>query len=169
MIRDLLQTLIAELPCHAEEEGDFYGVERRHLINVLCERHEIEPAVAEIAVMFCESLLVSLSVLRTDDLAKGGWYFVSFPAQLLAASLLTALSDTDSRLFPDNFWNTQGIGSDQKDQQRDVLRSIELARHEHHARQQAKPIRYCYVAWSIIKLDGRILFYQREDAYSGPT
>ena len=25
------------------------------------------------------------------------------------------------------------------------------------------PIRYCYVAWSIIKLDGNILFYQRED------
>jgi 8-oxo-dGTP pyrophosphatase MutT (NUDIX family) len=28
---------------------------------------------------------------------------------------------------------------------------------------EATPIRYSYVAWGIIKLDGRILFYQRED------
>lgn len=37
------------------------------------------------------------------------------------------------------------------------------SRHRNHTSQQAQPIRYCYVAWSIIKLDGKILFYQRED------
>jgi 8-oxo-dGTP pyrophosphatase MutT (NUDIX family) len=73
------------------------------------------------------------------------------------------MADADSRLFAANFWNTQGIGNDKKDEQRNVLRSLELARVQHHASQLAQPIRYCYVAWSIIKLDGRILFYQRED------
>ena len=102
-------------------------------------------------------------MLNTDYLQKGEWCFVSFPAQLMATSILTALSDTESRLFAPNFWTTQGISSDKRDQQRDVLRFVENSRNENHASQQAQPIRYCYVAWSIIKLDGKVLFYQRED------
>ena len=68
-----------------------------------------------------------------------------------------------SRSFAANFWTTQGVSNGKKDQQRDVLRVVENARNENHASQQAQPIRYCYVAWSIVKLDGNILFYQRED------
>ena len=163
MTRDLLKTLIAELPRYAEEEGDFFSVDRSRLINMLCEQHDVESVVAENTVMLCEFLLDSLSLLQSDYLAKDEWCFVSFPAQLLATSVLTAMSDANSRLFAANFWNTQGIGSDRKDQQRDVLRAIEQARCEYQAGKQAQPIRYCYVSWCIIKLDGRILFYQRED------
>lgn len=163
MLRDLIKTLIAELPRYAEEEGDFYGVERSYLIVALSARKGVEPAVAENTVMLCECLLDSLSLLQIDDLAKGVWSFVSFPAQLLAMSVLTAMSDGDSRLFAANFWNTRDTSYDRKDQQRDVLRHIEQARFEHHADKQAQPIRYCYVAWSIVKLGGKILFYQRED------
>lgn len=163
MLRDLLKTLIAELPRYAEEEGDFYGVERSYLIVALSARKGVEPAVAENTVKLCECLLDSLSLLQIDDLAKGVWSFVSFPAQLLATSVLTAMSDGDSRLFAANFWNTRDTSYDRKDQQRDVLRYIEQARFEHYVGKQAQPIRYCYVAWSIIKLDGKILFYQRED------
>jgi 8-oxo-dGTP pyrophosphatase MutT (NUDIX family) len=163
MPRDLLKTIIAELPRYAEEEGDFYGVERRYLIVALSTRNGVEPAVAENTVKMCECLLDSLSLLQVDDLTKGVWNFESFPAQLLATSVLTAISDSDSRLFATNSWSTRDISYDRKDQQRDVLRYIEQARFEHHAGKQAQPIRYCYVAWSIIKLDGKILFYQRED------
>ncbi|WKJ91808.1 NUDIX hydrolase [Methylomonas montana] len=160
---DLLKTLIAELPRHSEEEGDFYVVERRHLVDVLRSRHELDKPLAEQAVGLCECLLDTLSVLRPDELAKGIWCFVSFPAQLLANSVLTTMADNDSRLFAAHFWNTQGIDNARKDQQRDVLHLIEQARLECHAGSDAQPIRYCYVAWSIIKLDGKILFYQRED------
>ena len=161
--RDLIKTLLAQLPRHAEEEGDFYAVERHHLVDALCVEHGLDRTLAEQSIELCECLLGTLSVLQPEALAKGNWCFVSFPAQLLATSVLTAMSDPDSRSFAANFWNTQGIDNAKKDRQRELLRAIELARVEHHGNRDAQPIRYCYVAWSIIKLDGRILFYQRED------
>ena len=159
----LIRSLLSLLPRFAEEEGDFYSVTREALINGLCEQHQLDRATAENSINLVETLLDTLAVLNTDCLQKGEWCFVSFPAQLMATSVLTALSDTESRLFAPNFWTTQGISSDKRDQQRDVLRFVENSRNEHHASQQAQPIRYCYVAWSIIKLDGKVLFYQRED------
>lgn len=163
MTDNLIKTLIRELPRYAEEEGDFYSVDRNSLIRVISKRHAIEPAVAENTVMLCEQLLDALSVLNVDYLLKGEWCFVSFPAQLLATSVLTAMSDGESRFFAPGFWNTQGVSNDKRERQRDVLHLIENARNENHLSRQARPIRYCYVAWSLIKLDGRILFYQRED------
>jgi len=47
MTQDLLKTLIAELPRYAEEEGDFFSVERSRLIYTLCEQHGVESVVAE--------------------------------------------------------------------------------------------------------------------------
>jgi len=163
MPNHLIKTLIQELPLYAEEEGDFCSVNRNRLISAICDRHAVEPSIAENTVMLCERLLDTLSVLNADYLAKGEWCFISFPAQLMATSVLTAISDADSRYFSSKFWNTQGIDDVKKERQRDVLWYIEEARRENHTSQQAQPIRYCYVAWSIIKLNGRILFYQRED------
>ena len=159
----LIQSIIPLLPRYAEEEGDFYSVPREALINALCHQHAIDRALAENTVALIENLLDTLAVLDSGYLQKGEWCFVSFPAQLMATSVLTALGDTESRLFMSNFWNTQGISNDKKNQQRDVLSLVETSRYRNHTSQQAQPIRYCYVAWSIIKLDGKILFYQRED------
>ena len=163
MSAPLIQSLIPHLPRFAEEDGDFYSVPRDVLIDKLCLQHSIERALAENTVALLETLLDTLAVLNTEYLQKGDWCFVSFPAQLMALSVLTALSDSESHLFAPNFWNTQGVSNDKKNQQRDVLSFIETARYQNHTSQQAQPIRYCYVAWSIIKLDGKILFYQRED------
>jgi 8-oxo-dGTP pyrophosphatase MutT (NUDIX family) len=163
MSAQLIQSLISHLPRYAEEEGDFYSVPRVALIDALCQQHTIDLALAENTVALIEILLDTLTVLNTDYLQKGEWCFVSFPAQLMATSVLTALSDSESRLFATNFWNTQNISNDKKDQQRDFLRIVETSRYKNHTSQQAQPIRYCYVAWSIIKLEGKILFYQRED------
>jgi 8-oxo-dGTP pyrophosphatase MutT (NUDIX family) len=159
----LIKSLIPHLPRFAEEDGDFYSVPRDVLIDVLCLQHSIDRALAENTVALIETLLDTLAVLNTEYLQKGEWCFVSFPAQLMALSVLTALSDSESHLFTPNFWNTQGATNDKKEQQCNVLKLVETARYQNHASQQAHPIRYCYVAWSIIKLDGKILFYQRED------
>jgi len=163
MPQHLIKTLLQELPRHAEEGGDCYSVPRLALINAISRQHAVEACVAENTVLLCERLLETLSVLNGKHLSQGEWRFVSFPAQLLATSVLTALSDDASRLFAANFWNTQDTDNFIKDKQREVLRHVETARNDHHAQRQASPIRYCYVAWSIIKLDGNILFYQRED------
>ena len=159
----LIQSLISHLPRFAEEDGDFYSIHRNELIDTLCQQHELDRSLSENTVTLIESLLNTLAVLEAEHLKRNEWCFVSFPAQLMALSVLTALSDNNSRLFAPNFWNTQGISNDKKDQQRDVLRALETARVKHHNQDQAQPIRYCYVAWSIIKLDHQVLFYQRED------
>ena len=158
-----IQSLIPHLPRFAEEDGDFYSIHRNELIDTLCQQHELDRSLSENTVTLIESLLNTLAVLDIDYLKRGEWCFVSFPAQLMALSVLTALSDHNSQLFASSFWNTQGISNDKKDQQRDVLRAFETARVKHHNQDQAQPIRYCYVAWSIIKLDHQVLFYQRED------
>ncbi|MDP1970146.1 MAG: NUDIX hydrolase [Methylobacter sp.] len=163
MSANLIQALISHLPRYAEEEGDFYSVPREALINALCRQHQLDRAIAENTINLIETLLDTLAVLNTANLQKGEWCFISFPAQLLATSLLTAMSDNESRFFADNFWNTQGIADAKKNQQREVLSIVEDRRYEHHSSHSAKPIRYIYVAWGIIKLDGNILFYQRED------
>ena len=163
MSAQIIQSLFSHLPRFAEEEGDFYSVPRVVLIHALCQSQTLERAIAENTVAMLETLLDTLAVLDAAALQNGEWCFVSFPAQLLATSVLTAMSDPESRLFAAHFWNTQGIDNARKDQQHDVLKVIELARVEHHAHSEAMPIRYCYVAWSIIKLDDKILFYQRED------
>jgi len=162
---ELIQSLLPHLPRCAEEDGDFYSVPREELIAALCQSQAFEPAIAENTIALLETLLDTLAVLDRNCLQNGEWRFVSFPAQLLATSVLTAMSEGDSSFFAVNFWNTQASGNEQKDRQRDMLRVIERARLDHHARRQAQPIRYCYVAWSIIKLDGKILFYQREDTH----
>jgi len=163
MSANLIQTLIPQLPRYAEEEGDFYSVPREALISALCRQHLLERAIAENTINLIETLLDTLAVLNTAYLQKGEWCFISFPAQLLATSVLTAMSDNESCFFADNFWNTQGIADAKKNQQREVLSIVENRRYEHHSSHNAKPIRYIYVAWGIIKLDGNILFYQRED------
>lgn len=161
MSAQLIQALLLQLPRFAEEEGVFYPAPRSALLNELCQY--VEPDAAETALSLLENLLDTLAVLDRTSLQNGEWRFVSYPAQLLASSILTAMSDADSRLFAANFWNTHSIGNERKDSQREVLRWLETARTEHHAEQNAQPIRFIYVAWSLIKLDGRILFYQRED------
>lgn len=163
MSSQLIKSLITHLPRYAEEEGDFYAVKREDLINVLCSEY-VNRAVAENTINFIENLLDTLAVLNTDYLQQGEWCFISFPAQLLALSVLTAMSDKESRLLADNFWNTQGISDDKKNKQRDLLRAIETNRVEYHESHNAPPIRYIYVAWSIIKLDDKVLFYQREES-----
>lgn len=158
-----IETLLQNLPRYAEEEGDFYAIRRDALVTAITETHGIPASIAETAVGFCERLLETLSVLNAEYLRKGEWCFVSFSAQLLAMSVLTALNDGDTRIFPADFWKTQDVCADRKDRQRDTLKFIEDARVQYHAKGQATPIRYSYVAWGIIKLDGKILFFQRED------
>jgi len=157
-----IQALIPHLPRYAEEEGDFYAVPRTALVDALCQT-QLDHTAAETVVALVESLLDTLAVLDNNHLQKGEWCWVSFPAQLLALSVLTAWGDANSRFFAGNFWNTRDIADAQKEQQREVLHHLETRRYQHHANRAAQPIRYIYVAWGIIKLDDKVLFYQRED------
>jgi len=163
MTSHLIKALINALPRFAEEEGDFYAVSRDTLIAELSEIHGISEEVAGNTVYLCEALLDSLTTLKQDYLQRGEWCFVSFPAQLMALSVLTTLSDSDSRYFEPNFWNTRDVDPSKIERQREVLKIVENRRNDRHPKQQAAPIRYIHVAWSVIKHEGKVLFFHRED------
>ena len=163
MINNLIKDLIAAIPRFAEEEGDYYCVSRDTLIAGLVETQNISTEVAENTVKLCEILLDSLVTLEPKFLQRGEWCFVSFPAQLMALSVLTALSDSDSRYFEEGFWNTRDVDSSKIERQREVLQAIENRRNKRHLKKRAEPIRYIHVAWSVIKHEGKVLFFHRED------
>lgn len=156
----LIKTIIKYLPRYAEEEGDFYSVSRAGLIHALCVENSIDEAVAVNTLDVLESVLNALAVLNQDYLNKNEWCFVSFPAQLMAMSILTAMSE-NSRFFDTRFWNTHSIDDTKKEDQRRVLSYLESARF--NLNKSVKPIRFIYVAWAVIKSDAGILLHQRED------
>lgn len=163
MSNNLIKALITAMPRFAEEEGDYYSVSRADLIATLCQTQSVAPEIAENTVSLCEALLDSLATLDPDFLRRGEWCFVSFPAQLMALSVLTALSDPDSRYFETDFWNTRDVDPRKIESQREVLKIVENRRSDRHLKQIAEPIRYIHVAWSIIKHEGKVLFFHRED------
>lgn len=163
MTSHLIKALINVPPRFAEEEGDFYAVIRDTLIAELSATQGVSPAVAGNTVDLCEALLDSLATLNPQDLQRGKWRFVSFPAQLMALSVLTALSDPDSRYFEPDFRNTRDVDPSKLERQRGVLKIIENRRNDCHLKQMAEPIRYIHVAWSLIKHEGNVLFFHRED------
>jgi len=167
-VPELMQLLIPFLPRYAEEEGDFYAVKRVDLIQVLTQQAEVELAVAENTLDFCETLLNSLATLDRYYLQQGEWCFISFPAQLMALSVLNTLCDTQSHFFESrpekpHFWTTNSISTAKKEQQYLSLKQFEQARYRLHNEHNAVPIRFVHVSWALIKVEGRILFYQRED------
>ncbi len=159
----MIKTLLNQIPRYAEENGDFYSASRQELTKALCSEKNVSEEVAQNTIDLIENLLDTLAVLNPDDLKKGEWCFISFPAQLLAMSLLTAMSNKNARFFDKKFWNTRDISNSQKDEQRSVLKYVENQRVTHGLSEKNEPIRHIYVAWGIIKLDDKILLYQRED------
>lgn len=103
--------------------------------------------------------LQALAVLEPRRLAGGEWQFTSFPASLLARSLLNGLSTPDFRLLEPGFW-------DASDYRIDAQRSLIKRSEELRAAQQPGglvPIRRVWVAWAFIALAGRFLLVRRED------
>lgn len=119
---------------------------------------------ATLVVATCQRLLDSLALLDRRLLLAGQWQFVSFPAQLMARSLLSALADEDQDFFERSYWE-QGLHrpEDVVETQRTLLRNLETARVASHRRSAASPIRFVYVAWGLVRLDGRFLLHHRED------
>ncbi len=164
----LINALIPLLPRVSEKDGDFYAVKRDSLITLISEQCEVSLEVAENTVNLCERLLESLSVLDQYYLQQGEWCFISFPAQLMAHSVLNTLADKESHFFESrtrkpHFWKTDAIGIVKKELQYLTLKHFEQARFRLHENQSAKPIRYVHVAWALIKIDDHILFHKRED------
>jgi 8-oxo-dGTP pyrophosphatase MutT (NUDIX family) len=157
-ITEILNSIYEHLPLHAEEGGEAFTVNPRdNLSNAGFDYAEIS-----IAISIVEQLFISLGLLDDTLLEHGIWRFKSFPASLMARSVLSTIKDQNQRMFPKGFWGVQNDHSEAVEDQRNVLDYLENQRHKNHA-DAAQPIRYVHVAWGLISVDGKFLLRHRED------
>lgn len=155
---DLLAAISGILPRIAEESSDREAIPETTLIQQLASASGVglERASAELAVV--RRLLLALSALDERCLVSGEWAFVSFPAFLLARSLICGLGSADFRLLDRGFWDP----SDYRiDRQRALIKNFEELRIALPT--GLVPIRRVWVSWAWIALDGKFLMMRRED------
>lgn len=159
-----IQCILNLLPHYAEEGNICTSVVVQDVVKIISKDAQISKEAATATVAFVQRMFDSLALLDRQQLLQGRWQFVSFPAQLLANSLLCVLADDGQNLLDAHYWE-QGAHrpEDVIEEQRNLLRTLELHRVGLHRQQSAVPIRFVYVAWGIIKLGGRFLMHHRED------
>ncbi len=158
---NLLASLYHHLPRIAEEGGDREEVSEAELIQVLADRSDISLEVAEATVAVARSLFQALSLFDERSLAFGQWAFVSFPASLMARSVLKGLDANEFRLLEPGFWD---VGDYRVDRQRALIKLSEELRAALPA--GLVPIRRVWVSWAWLALDDRFLLVRREDSAS---
>lgn len=154
----LLAILSRLLPRVVEEGTDAETIAEAKLVQRLAESAgvSLEQAATTLALVRC--WLQALSVLEPRRLAAGEWRFVSFPAFLLAKSLLNGLSTAEFRLLEPGFWDA---GDYRVDKQRALIKQVEELRAALPL--ALMPIRRVWVAWAWVALDSRFLLVRRED------
>lgn len=164
MKNDAINIIKLHLPRYPEEGGEASLVSKRNLLYILTSQLDrIALSSLEATLELVETILHSLCLLDTTSLNSGDWKFVSHPAQLCALSLLESVTDPKQHFLPEGFWHTAGVSDDVKQQQKSVLKSLEDRRRDCRLDGSLpKPIRFIYVAWSIIKIDGKYVFHRRE-------
>lgn len=157
-VTDLLAVVSRILPRIAEESGDREEIPESKLIQRLSAAIGAGPEQAEWALGVVRRLLQALSVLDERRLAAGEWAFVSFPAALLARSVLAGLGSAELRLLEPGYWDASEY---RIDRQRGLIKRSEELRAALPA--GLVPIRRVWVSWAWIALDGKFLMVRRED------
>jgi len=152
-----LQQLFALLPRHAEEGRLRETVSEDTLI------HGIGDPAAPAIVAMMRRVFESLALLDCQHLREGKWAFVSFPASLLARSLISAWAAPGQLLVESGYWESDSEHPAIAEEQRLLLHTLETRRQRFHPAGAAQPIRFVHVAWGVIRLAGRFLLYRRED------
>lgn len=160
------QQLLSVLPIHAEEGG---------LREELLESEMVSQGEAgsghyltgEGVVFVIRRLFESLALLDPIALSKGRWAFVSFPASLMARSILETLGAPGSTFFEPNYW-TQGRNRpvEVAEEQRSLLSRLEYQRTS-NPDVKANPIRTVHVSWGVVRFGAGFLFHRREDKNRG--
>ena len=153
------------LPLHAEE-GNLREVITEQTILSQLAAFDIVGGEANAMLSIIRRLYDSLALLDRRELENGKWAFVSFPASLLARSLLETLANQDQQLFEPHYWE-QGAHrpADAVEEQRALLKSIENRRVQFHPEGSPNPIRVVHVAWGMIRLGNQYLLVHREDKH----
>ena len=158
-----LRRLADALPLHAEESNDREVLDESALVSTIAECGLSTEIAAGQLALICR-VFAALGLLDTNELAGNRWAFVSFPAMLLAKSVLETLSTQGQQFFVQGYW-TQGKqrSEEEEDAQRHLISYLEDWRVCSHPRGAANPIRVVHVSWGFIKIDGRFALHRRED------
>lgn len=161
-IEHVYRNLLTSLPLHAEEDSLREEIAETELVTSVQGR-DIDAIVATTAVAAVRRLFECLALLDPPSLAKGHWAFVSFPASLMARSVLETLATPGNTFFTPEYW-TQGAHrpTEIAEEQRALLRRLELQRTT-NPKIDVLPIRTVHVSWGIIRLGAKYLLHKRED------
>lgn len=162
-VMDYIARMLYHIPKFSEEGTWTYLIAKDALSKKIVDQSQKDEILAKGLVNFTEKILDAFSLLDTQEIQKRNWRFVSFPAYLCALSILHTLADPQQRLLSLTFWQTANVSDDVKENQRNLLKWLEDNRAANHAENRAKPIRHVYVAWGVIKINGKVLFHRRED------
>lgn len=155
---DLLTAISRLLPRIAEESGDREEIPEAELIQRLIDATSVGSEEARTALGIVRRMLQALSVLDESRLSSDVWAFASFPASLMARSVLGGLGVAEFRLLEPGFWNASEY---LVDRQRALIKRSEELRAALPA--GLVPIRRVWVSWAWIALDGKFLMVRRED------
>jgi len=155
----LIRKLQKSLPAISEEGGFHQGVSSEILVGRLCSGSEMEPEVVQAMLKLVENYFFRMGWLDPFELEGGRWQFTSFPASLAARSWLEVMGSPDGCWYPPGWWSDNA----NQETQRKILRNMEERRIGNSGSEQPKTIRMIYVAWALIKLEGRYLLCERED------
>lgn len=154
--------LLSVLPLHAEEGGLKEHRPESTIVTAIVEAGN-PPLAAQAIVSVIKRLLESMSLLEVNLLTKGQWAFVSFPASLVARSVLETLANNESYFFESTYW-TQGMHrpSESVEDQRKLLQRLESQRVV-SLDGKANTIRTVHVAWGVLRFGKSFLLHRRED------
>ncbi|WP_225765267.1 NUDIX domain-containing protein [Stenotrophomonas sp. Marseille-Q4652] len=155
---ELLAEVSRILPRIAEESSDREEIPETDLIGRLIHATGVGAEEAGSVLSVVRRLLQALSVLDEARLGAGVWAFVSFPASLLARSVLGGLGEAEFRLLEPGFWNASEY---LVDRQRALIKRSEELRAVLPS--GLVPIRRVWVSWAWIAMDGKFLMVRRED------
>lgn len=155
---ELLYALSQALPRIAEEGSQREEIPESELVGRLIAATGSEQGQAEATLGVVKRLLQSFSLLDEQRLAVGSWAFVSFPASLMARSVLSGLGTAEFRLLEPGFWSASEY---LVDRQRAMIKRSEELRAA--LPDGLVPIRRVWVSWGWIALDGKFLMVRRED------
>lgn len=161
-IQHSLRHLLDVLPLHAEEDNCREDVAESELVSKV-QAKSGEFIKAEAVVVLMRRLFESLALLDPTALATQRWVFVSFPASLMARSVLETLATPGNTFFESGYWIQGGHRPPELiEEQRALLGRLENQRIS-NPKIKAEPIRTVHVTWGIIRLGSRFLLHRRED------